>query len=93
LRIVGQLIEDNTTIRIDLMFVAHEIREQNAPVGAHLAVGAFVPLMPEGFDFNTPAIASKLTGNLSILKQYHGPTLPAKYFKEAMTKLREKFLE
>lgn len=51
-----------------------------------------VPLMLEGFDFNTPAIASKLTGKLAMLKQYHGLTIPTKYFKEAMTKLREKFL-
>ncbi len=49
--------------------------------------------MPEGFIFNTPTTASTLTGNLAILKQYHGPTLPAEYFKEAMTKLREKFLK
>jgi hypothetical protein len=90
---MGQLIEDTMAVRLGLMFIAHEIREQNAPVGAHLAVEDFSPLMPEDFDFNTPATASTLTSNLAILKQYHGPTLPAKYFKEAMTKLREKFLE
>jgi hypothetical protein len=93
LRIVGQLIEDRTTIRVDLMFVAHEIREQNAPVGAHLAVEDFSPLMQAGFDFNTPAIASTLAGKVAMLRPYHGLTVPTKYFKRAMAKLREKFLK
>jgi hypothetical protein len=66
MRILGQLIEGRTAIRVDLVFVAHEIGEENAPVSAHLAVGDFVPLMLEGFDSNTPAIASKLTGKLAM---------------------------
>ncbi len=51
-----------------------------------------VPLMLEGFDFSAPAIASKLTGKLALLKAYNGLTVPAEYFDEAMTKLRDKFL-
>lgn len=51
-----------------------------------------VPLMLEGFDFGTPAIASKLTGKLAMLKRYNGMTVPAEYFDAAMTKLRDKFL-
>jgi hypothetical protein len=30
---------------------------------------------------------------LAMLKQYHGLTVPTKYFKEAMTTLRENFLK
>ena len=49
--------------------------------------------MPEGFDFNTPAIASTLTGKLAMVRPYHGLTVPTNYFKNAMAKLREKFLK
>lgn len=52
-----------------------------------------VPLMLEGFDFGTPAIASKLTGKLVVLNHYNGLTVPAEYFDAAMTKLRDKFLD
>ena len=90
---MGQLIEGRTTIRVDLVFVAHEIRIENTLVGANLAVGAFVPLMQAGFDFNTPAIASTLAGKVAMLRPYHGLTVPTKYFKRAMAKLRENFLE
>ncbi|MDH4078882.1 MAG: toll/interleukin-1 receptor domain-containing protein [Nitrospira sp.] len=51
-----------------------------------------VPLMLEGFDFKAPAVASKLTGKLAMLKQYHGLPVPAEYFEEAMTKLRDRYL-
>jgi tetratricopeptide (TPR) repeat protein len=51
-----------------------------------------VPLMLEGFDFGAPAIATKLTGKLAVLKHYNGMTVPAEYFDAAMTKLRDKFL-
>jgi tetratricopeptide (TPR) repeat protein len=51
-----------------------------------------VPLMLEGFDFGTPAIANQLTGKLAILKSYNALGIPAEYFMEAMNRLREKFL-
>lgn len=51
-----------------------------------------VPLMLEDFDFGTPAIANQLTGKLAALKSYNALSVPAEYFMEAMTRLREKFL-
>lgn len=51
-----------------------------------------VPLMLEGFDFNAPAIASRLTGKLAMLKGYNGLPVPVPYFAEAMGRLREKYL-
>ena len=51
-----------------------------------------VPLMLEGFDFGTPAIANQLTGKLAALKNYNALDVPASYFMEAMERLREKFL-
>jgi tetratricopeptide (TPR) repeat protein len=51
-----------------------------------------VPLMLEGFDFGTPAIANQLTGKLTALKSYNALDVPASYFMEAMSRLREKFL-
>lgn len=51
-----------------------------------------VPLLLEGFDFNTPKIADHLTGSLAALKRYNGLGVNVEYFDAAMTKLREKFL-
>jgi tetratricopeptide (TPR) repeat protein len=51
-----------------------------------------VPLMLEGFDFGTPAIANQLTGKLAALKKYNALDVPASYFMAAMERLREKFL-
>jgi tetratricopeptide (TPR) repeat protein len=51
-----------------------------------------VPLMLEGFDFGSPAIASQLTGKLAKLKQYNALNIPADYFMEAMGRLRDKYL-
>lgn len=51
-----------------------------------------VPLMLEGFDFGTPAIANQLTGKLDALKRYQALGVPVDYFMEAMIRLREKFL-
>ncbi|HZI55909.1 MAG TPA: TIR domain-containing protein [Verrucomicrobiae bacterium] len=51
-----------------------------------------VPLMLEGFDFSTPAIANQLTGKLAVLKNYNALDVPASYFMEAMDRLRQKFL-
>jgi tetratricopeptide (TPR) repeat protein len=51
-----------------------------------------VPLMLEGFDFGTPAIANQLTGKLAALRKYNALDVPASYFMAAMDRLREKFL-
>jgi hypothetical protein len=51
-----------------------------------------VPLMLEGFEFGTPAIATQLTGKLAVLKEYNGLPIPAGFFSEAMGRLRNKFL-
>jgi tetratricopeptide (TPR) repeat protein len=51
-----------------------------------------VPLMLEGFDFSTPALARHLTGKLAGLKNYNALRVPAEYFDEAMTRLCEKYL-
>jgi len=51
-----------------------------------------VPLMLEGFDFGTPAIAKQLTGKLAALRKYNALDVPASYFLAAMERLREKFL-
>ena len=51
-----------------------------------------IPVMLEGFDFNTPEIAAKLTGKLALLKEYHGLIVPKQLFEEAMTRLIEEFL-
>src|SRR5271167_3288021 len=51
-----------------------------------------VPLMLEGFDFGTPAIANQLTGKLASLRKFNAMTLSAEYFDAAMEKLRNKFL-
>jgi len=51
-----------------------------------------VPIMFEGFDFSSPAIASQLAGKLSALKRYNALPVPAAYFLAAMERLRERFL-
>jgi len=51
-----------------------------------------VPIMLEGFDFGTPAIASALTSKLSAVRRYSGLTVPPAYFIEAMEKLRNRYL-
>jgi tetratricopeptide (TPR) repeat protein len=51
-----------------------------------------VPLMLEGFSFDTPQIASQLTGTLALLRNYNGIGMPAEYFLAAMDKLRNKYL-
>jgi hypothetical protein len=51
-----------------------------------------VPLMLDGFDFNTPSIARHLTGMLAHLKRYNALSIPADYFAEAMDRLRERHL-
>jgi tetratricopeptide (TPR) repeat protein len=51
-----------------------------------------VPLMLEGFEFGAPAIAVHLTGKLATLKQYNALSIPKGFFKPAMERLRDKFL-
>ncbi len=51
-----------------------------------------VPLMMEGFDFGTPAIAGQLTGRLEPLRHYNAVDVPASYFFAAMDRLRDQFL-
>jgi tetratricopeptide (TPR) repeat protein len=51
-----------------------------------------VPLMLEGFDFDTPSIATQLTGKLALLRRYNAMTVSVEYFDPAMEKLRTSFL-
>jgi tetratricopeptide (TPR) repeat protein len=51
-----------------------------------------VPLVLEGFDFGTPAIANQLTGKLADLKRYQALSVPPDFFMEAMERLRERHL-
>jgi hypothetical protein len=52
-----------------------------------------VPMMLEGFDFGTPAIASQLSGKLAELKKYNGIEIPkARFFESEMERLRNSFL-
>jgi len=51
-----------------------------------------VPLMLEGFDFGSPSIASQLTGELANLRRYSSLRVPVDFFMEAMTRLRDKYL-
>jgi tetratricopeptide (TPR) repeat protein len=51
-----------------------------------------VPLMLEGFDFDTPTIAGQLTGKLAGIRRYQALSMPAAYFFEAMGRLRDKYL-
>jgi TIR domain len=51
-----------------------------------------VPIMLEGFDFNAAGIDRQLGETLTALKQYNGLPVYAAYFPEAMSRLREKYL-
>jgi formylglycine-generating enzyme required for sulfatase activity len=51
-----------------------------------------IPLLFEGFDFNSPAVVEKLTEKLAILRRYNGIEVPAGYFIEAMERLRRRYL-
>jgi len=51
-----------------------------------------VPLMMEGFDFGTPTIANQLTGKLALLNHYNALEVRPAYVFEAMSRLREKYL-
>lgn len=52
-----------------------------------------VPVMLEGFDFSTQAIAKQLTGKLETLKRYQAMSAPNEYFEAAMEKLRKRLHE
>jgi tetratricopeptide (TPR) repeat protein len=49
-----------------------------------------VPLMFENFDFGD--VRSYLSGQLALLPEYNGIRMPADFFKEAMSRLRDRFL-
>jgi hypothetical protein len=51
-----------------------------------------VPVMLDGFDFAEPSNASRLTGQLSALRDYNALRVYAEYFAAAMDRLREKLL-
>jgi hypothetical protein len=48
-----------------------------------------IPLLLEGFDFSSPDIATKLTGELAVLQHYNALEIPMEYFDDAMRRLRE----
>ncbi len=51
-----------------------------------------VSVMLEGFDFDSPGIASQLTGTLALLRKYNAFSVSVEYFSDAMERLRTKFL-
>ena len=51
-----------------------------------------VPLMLEGFSFDTKTIASQLTGELSVLRNYNALNVSVEFFPEAMERLRTRYL-
>jgi tetratricopeptide (TPR) repeat protein len=51
-----------------------------------------IPLFLESFSFGNPSISMQLTGKLAELKHYNGLNVPADYFREAMDRLRNRFL-
>ena len=64
-------------------------REIEAALDTHRNI---VPLMLEGFDFDTPSIAAHLTGTLSALRRYNALPVAPEYFEEAMSRLCERYL-
>ncbi len=51
-----------------------------------------IPLFFDDFNFSSPAVSEKLTGQLALLKQYNGLEIPAGFFDEAMDRLSKKYL-
>ena len=51
-----------------------------------------IPILLEGFDFDSPEAVKYLTGPLETLSQYNALRLPADYFDEGITRLRERYL-
>lgn len=52
-----------------------------------------VPLFFKGFKFGTPAATEKLTGKLANLGRYNGLNVHEDYFRAAMDRLSEQFLD
>jgi hypothetical protein len=52
-----------------------------------------VPIFLEGFSFGDPSVSVHLTGRLADLSKYNGLDVPDGYFKEAMSRLRTRFLD
>lgn len=51
-----------------------------------------IPLFFNGFNFGNDAVQEKLTGKLNKASKYNGMNVHQDYFSEAMTRLRNKFL-
>lgn len=51
-----------------------------------------IPLFFQGFNFEIPTVANKLTGELKNLRRYNGLEVPSGYFDEAMKRLQERYL-
>ncbi|HET9589424.1 MAG TPA: toll/interleukin-1 receptor domain-containing protein [Anaerolineales bacterium] len=51
-----------------------------------------VPLMMEGFDFASQLVTEVLTGKLATLRSLNGLSVPDAYALEAMSRLRERYL-
>jgi tetratricopeptide (TPR) repeat protein len=64
-------------------------REIDTAISSHRNI---VPLMLESFDFGSPGIANQLTGTLDGLQHYNALRVHADYFEEAMSRLRDKYL-
>ncbi len=51
-----------------------------------------VPLIMEGFDFDSPVVVKVLTGKLALLRRKNGLRVIPDYFSEAMDRLRKEYL-
>lgn len=51
-----------------------------------------IPLFFDGFSFDSPTVAEKLTGKLADVKRYNGLDVPSGYFPEAMERLHTRYL-
>ena len=51
-----------------------------------------VPLLLDGFSFESPLANERLTGSLELLRRYQALKVPDDYFDDAMTRLRNRFL-
>jgi len=51
-----------------------------------------VPVLLDNFDFANAETSGQLSGRLGILRKYNGLPVPLAYFAEAMTRLRERYL-
>jgi tetratricopeptide (TPR) repeat protein len=51
-----------------------------------------IPIMLEGFDFESPEAIKTLTGKLALLKSYNGIRIFNEFFEEGMKRLRDGFL-